>query len=502
MVVIACKQNLHEDEALTYGLANNGKGTGAVVKEGTTAEPSSVDFIKYLTVSPDNRFDYKDVWREQKNDVHPPLYYAVVHTICSLTPGYYSKWSAGFVNIICALIILYVSMKIAEEFTQNRFSLNLIRISFILCSGILSAVSFFRMYVMAMMWVTWITLLLIRSLRYKTYRKFYVLVFMAALCGALTHYYCIIYIFFISVAYGIILLCGKQWLQFRKYVLTMLLAGGCALLIFPAMIEHMLFSNHGVITAEHLREASLSEYLSRIKAYYVFLDTQILGKCFLFIICFILIYTIAVLCTRKEDNQISVFGGNLNKENIYKWVLLIAPELFYFLFISKTATYIVDRYIFPIYAIAFLTFVLLMIKVTERIFSRHLTNVVIAILFSALIINNFRYTEWTYLYLSSKSFLHDTEAYAAVDCICIYEADWKILRAYYEISHYKSITFLKDSSQDTLSKLELTNPSELIVIQENEMDEKNIENIIDMYPSLNKYKKIGGFGYTTTWYLD
>ena len=73
MVVIACKQNLHEDEALTYGLANNGKGTGAVVKEGTTAEPSSVDFIKYLTVSPDNRFDYKDVWREQKNDVHPPV---------------------------------------------------------------------------------------------------------------------------------------------------------------------------------------------------------------------------------------------------------------------------------------------------------------------------------------------------------------------------------------------------------------------------------------------
>ena len=491
------------DEILTYGLANDetGRGVGCVVKDGVRFEPSSAGFIDYLTVSPGNRFDYESVWRNQKNDVHPPLYYAVIHTVCSLTPGRFSIWSAGIVNIICALFVLHYTIKIAEEFTQNRFYLNLLKTTFILCAGMLSAVSFFRMYVMAMLWVTWITCVLIRVFRYKQTKKFYFCLFALALCGGLTHYYCIVYLFFISVVYGMILLYEKQWKQAVAFILTMATAGGCALAVFPAMVAHILFSGHGTGSVERLGHTSLSETWSRLKTYFGFLDTQIFGRLFLVIICFGIILKIVVLTSGKQDTVENIGKCISDRHMIYRWLLLVLPGFLYFLVIAKTATYVTDRYIFPIYAVAFVSFTLSIISIAEKIFSGCPAALLVCALFSVMIVHNFQDTTWDYLFRSAESILNEAETHAAVDCIYIYKTEWKALPDFYEISRYKSVTFIKDSSPESLSGLMIAEPLELIVLMEKDMDEEHIKNIIDNYPYLNQYEKTGEFGYTATWRL-
>ena len=57
-------------------------------------------FMDYFTVQRGHEFDYATVWKNQSEDVHPPLYYVFVHTISSFFPGSFSKWFGLAVNIL------------------------------------------------------------------------------------------------------------------------------------------------------------------------------------------------------------------------------------------------------------------------------------------------------------------------------------------------------------------------------------------------------------------
>ncbi len=75
---MATKQGYHEDELLTYNLANSSKQLSV---DGGWNSPE--DFNEYLTVSNEHRFDYAQVYQNQIIDEsHPPFYYALVHTVC------------------------------------------------------------------------------------------------------------------------------------------------------------------------------------------------------------------------------------------------------------------------------------------------------------------------------------------------------------------------------------------------------------------------------------
>ena len=69
--------------------------------------PGTSVYDDYMKVQNGQRFDYVNVWRNQTNDVHPPLYYALIHTICSVFPNKFSKWFAAGINVICSADTIY-----------------------------------------------------------------------------------------------------------------------------------------------------------------------------------------------------------------------------------------------------------------------------------------------------------------------------------------------------------------------------------------------------------
>lgn len=69
---IANKRNMHIDEVLTYGLANDMAGW-MMPANGQVYSPAVSAWMEYVTVE-DDRFDYHMVWNNQAGDVHPPLY--------------------------------------------------------------------------------------------------------------------------------------------------------------------------------------------------------------------------------------------------------------------------------------------------------------------------------------------------------------------------------------------------------------------------------------------
>ena len=87
-----------------------------------------------------------------------------LHTICSFFPEKFSKWYAGSINIFFALLTLYTSRKIVLNLTNNKEICNIVSFAFILSPGILSAISFFRMYIMAMFFTTLLTYIIIEEI--------------------------------------------------------------------------------------------------------------------------------------------------------------------------------------------------------------------------------------------------------------------------------------------------------------------------------------------------
>lgn len=120
MGVIGFKADFHTDEYLSYALSNHiGTFTMEVV-DGETYEPAVAPFLENYAADHENRFNYSNVWDNQEMDVHPPLYYALLHTICSFFPSTFSKWYAGIINIIFVILTFRVYRDMLKLYNKNE----------------------------------------------------------------------------------------------------------------------------------------------------------------------------------------------------------------------------------------------------------------------------------------------------------------------------------------------------------------------------------------------
>ena len=147
-IFMAVKQGYHEDELLTYNLANSSKQLGV---DGEWNSPD--DFNEYLTAG-EHRFDYGNVYHNQVVDAsHPPLYYALVHTVCSFFPGVFSRWLAFAINIVMmtgSLILLY---KIGKRVTGNNLYALIGVGGYALSVACITTTIYLRMYASLTFWV-------------------------------------------------------------------------------------------------------------------------------------------------------------------------------------------------------------------------------------------------------------------------------------------------------------------------------------------------------------
>ena len=154
-------------------------------------------YEEYLTVdkSGEDRFNYENVWKNQAADVHPPLYYVFIHTICSFFPGVFTKWFGIAFNVLCLGIINILAFLIGEKIFQKE-SMGLL---FAGINGTLyitmNMVLFIRMYALMTVFTMAIILLF---LRYKDCSKFkwgfWIQLYLYSVLGTLTQYYfCLLY---------------------------------------------------------------------------------------------------------------------------------------------------------------------------------------------------------------------------------------------------------------------------------------------------------------------
>lgn len=87
VIVISSKKNFHIDEIFSYGLANFvgtgdiSKGLGMQPEEGKIYKPAGTAYLEYMAVQPEQQFNVSNVWYNQSQDTHPPLYYLLLHLL-------------------------------------------------------------------------------------------------------------------------------------------------------------------------------------------------------------------------------------------------------------------------------------------------------------------------------------------------------------------------------------------------------------------------------------
>lgn len=110
-------------------------------------------FHDYLTVQKSERFSYGSVWHNMEKDGHPPLYYALVHTLSSLFYDRYDFDMLFAINCICLILGTIYLYKLAKLFlgTQNSNWALLVCVFYGFSAGACSTFILLRLYAMLTM---------------------------------------------------------------------------------------------------------------------------------------------------------------------------------------------------------------------------------------------------------------------------------------------------------------------------------------------------------------
>ena len=346
LLIVICgteKANYHVDEYATYILANSSRGISIEVEEGRKYCGDEL-FHPYFVVDRDARFDYHTVWENQSKDVHPPLYYVVIHTVCSLFPGMFSKWFGLAVNlfffILTGILVYNTAAKIYSDNLKALIALGI----WGCMAGVVNTSVFIRMYTMAGFFVT--AAVYIHLQLYKEKKagiKFFAEVFLVTTAGGLTHYYIVVFIFFLALFYLIYFLYKKRLQEAFCYIVTYVISAITALAIFPSMLDHVFGGYRG---EEAFSAISDTKKFLDIFQYVQLLAKEMTGNIFVLGVLF----CIAVLLIGEKVYRRGIKNVLQRLIDLPELAMLVS-SFFYCLIIMRIAPYITGRYLSPVYSL-------------------------------------------------------------------------------------------------------------------------------------------------------
>ena len=252
-IIVNEKKSCHSDEIFSYGLANSFyepyldtdkvRSTVGEKHEHNLNNWISGDVIRnYVTVQKGEQFRYDSVWYNQSMDRHPPLYYAVLHTICSCFPGTFSLVFGYAVNFACFIVIQIFLYKLSRNILKSKYLALIVCIFWGFSSAATDLTIFIRMYCMLSMWV--VVFLYLHSklivTNDKPLLKQLIAIIIVTICGALTQYLFLFVAFITAMMFCIRYLCKKKFKIFFAYGFSLLGSVAAAAVIYPAYIPNML----------------------------------------------------------------------------------------------------------------------------------------------------------------------------------------------------------------------------------------------------------------------
>ena len=330
----ANKSYIHMDETYSLGLANYDKVEIQANNDFYNQWHSKEYYEDYLAVQNKDIGEYSQVYENQKNDVHPPLYYLLLRFAMGFHIGSYSKWAGITLNIIIyAFVTIFVYLIIkklleGEEKYKEKSAILALVSSLTLAS--INNVIYIRMYALATLNIVITTYLHLKLLDTKGNNyKLLTAIGILALVGSLTHYYYLFYLAILFIMFVIKYIKEKDYKSLIEYIVTVLLAGAISLIIFPYSIQHMFLGYRGQGAISNL--TNISKFLSNICLYLLKINVYAFNNV-LIIILGIIIYT-------------KLKKVKIEKNKYVKYIAI--PTIIYTILVAISSPWIELRYIIP-----------------------------------------------------------------------------------------------------------------------------------------------------------
>ena len=376
------KSYIHMDEAYSLGLASYDKVEIQDNQDFYNNWHSKEYYEDYLIVNENEVGKYEQVYENQKNDVHPPLYYLFLRIFMGFNKNSFSMWPGIILNIIIFLFITVFMYLILQKIFNNQTNSKekAIILSFIssITMSSLTNVIYIRMYALSSLNILITTYLHLKLLDTKKANiENLILIGISALIGSLTHYYYLFYLAMLYILFAIKYIKEKNYKTLINYTLTMSIAGIVSLLIFPYSIQHMFFGYRGQGFISNL--LNIPQFLNNIKDYLIKINTFVFNK-LLFTILIIMALIAVILLIKKRKI--------LKEKNKYM-MYIILPTLFYFLLVSIASPWIELRYVMPICSLIFVIVLYYSYNIISNLFDEKKSNIIICILLIVILVSPF-----------------------------------------------------------------------------------------------------------------
>jgi hypothetical protein len=349
----SAKKGFYIDEYYTYTLANGDDLLGIAVKnEGWS---STDGIVSQLIPDESVRFDLGRVYSRAAQNVHPPLYYYLIHISSSLHTQDFTKWTGLLVNLLLWIICLFPARGISREISGGNETLALISFgAYCISPAILSGLMLIRMYVPFHLFTMLYAWLLLRDMKESRIRVggFLLPVFITGFLGFMTQYYFVIIMFFMTFFYMAFLVTdalrgGRQsrlsLIRPAAFGLTALLSLVASYFYWPVSIFHIFKGYRGKASFGALSKAA--DLLDRLKLFFGNLNENMFGG---LIIIPVIALAAGVFFLVKKGR------GGLFEVRERGFLVLALSSACYFLVVAKIglkAAYASGRYEYPVYGL-------------------------------------------------------------------------------------------------------------------------------------------------------
>jgi len=367
----AQKQGFHYDEYYSYYSSNVTYGLRPTDMEWKDTDEIRSEFM----VLPDEGADYGTVKLMQSWDVHPPLYYYLLHTVCVLTKGVFSKWQGLSLNILFFVLSWLTLAFLTRELTGNdKKKIAIVCTLFGFSPAVFSGITFIRMYMMLTFECLLLLYVHVRAIRQErlTLGGFYLPVMLLSFAGFHTHYYFAVFLFFVAAAVSLYLFFHKDT---RKssfiYVASVLIGLLISVAVYPACLSHIFRGYRGTEAQDAFFD--LANIGQRFNFFFDLTNEYVFGGMLVVLVLAMILFG---LTWKVKNNVISIqkatgdSGIEAKKDTQIKkgWasekraiMLTIFVSIGYFLVVAKTALLNAEeaiRYEMPVYGLLILLVVL------------------------------------------------------------------------------------------------------------------------------------------------
>lgn len=331
------KAGFHVDELWTFGLSNSFYFPHIFWDNNMDVNWIDSDFIQsYLTVDPGQAFRFDSVIFNLSNDAHPPLYFFIIHCICSLFPGEFNKWFGLVPNLFFYLCSLLLFFRLSNKVFQSRSAAIFLVALWGFSPIALNLLTYIRMYLLL------VTLALaFLDVLYDAFADSTISIshcfrlFAISFLGFLTHYYFYIFLFFVSLFFAFYFWISKGWKSSLKYGAAVLSSVCLSFVVFPSALTN-IFGNHYAESAAS--QSGIYVLLSRMWRFIHLSSVDLFfGSRLLLITCFCITvgFCLYLICIRKI---------HLEHDELVYLVLVITSSLVFYVAACYISPFVSSRY--------------------------------------------------------------------------------------------------------------------------------------------------------------